>query len=179
VTAQIRRGLELGSVVEEWPPRILDLGSGGGLPGLPLALAQPGTSWILLDGSTRRSEFLAEAVKELDLNDRVQVVAQRAEEAGRGPLRGTVDLVFARSFGRPAVTAECGSPFLMVGGRMVVGEPPEASPDRWDDDGLAHLGLSLGPRQTTPSAVQLLLQDRPCPDRFPRRTGVPAKRPLF
>jgi 16S rRNA (guanine527-N7)-methyltransferase len=179
VTAQIRRCLELGSVVEEWPPRTLDLGSGGGLPGLPLAVAQPTTTWILLDGSTRRADFLAEAVKELDLGDRVQIVAQRAEDAGRGPLRGTIDLVFARSFGRPAAAAECGSPFLVVGGRMLVAEPPEAFSDRWDEDGLAQLGLALGPRLSAPSAVQLLVQDRPCPERFPRRTGVPAKRPLF
>jgi 16S rRNA (guanine527-N7)-methyltransferase len=179
VTAQIQRCLELGSVVEEWPPRILDLGSGGGLPGLPLAIAEPATSWMLLDGSTRRAAFLTEAVKELGVSDRIEVVAQRAEDAGRGPLRATIDLVFARSFGRPAVTAECGSPFLVVGGRMLVAEPPEASPDRWDGDGLALLGLSLGPRLNAPSAVQLLNQARPCPERFPRRTGVPAKRPLF
>jgi 16S rRNA (guanine527-N7)-methyltransferase len=155
------------------------LGSGGGLPGLPLAIDRPSTVWILLDGSTRRAEFLSEAAAELGLNDRVEVVAQRAEEAGRGPLRATVDLVCARSFGRAAVTAECGAPFLAVGGRMLVAEPPEALPDRWDPDGLHELGLVLGRRTTAPLAAQLLVQARLCPDRFPRRTGVPAKRPLF
>jgi 16S rRNA (guanine527-N7)-methyltransferase len=67
----------------------------------------------------------------------------------------------------------------VVGGRLVVAEPPEAAPDRWDADGLAQLGLTLGPRRDVPSAMQLLVQVRLCPDRFPRRTGVPAKRPLF
>ncbi|HET6966289.1 MAG TPA: hypothetical protein VFH58_16050, partial [Acidimicrobiales bacterium] len=106
--------------------------------------------------------------------------ASRAEEAGRRPdLRGTFDVVVARSFGGPAVTAECGAPFLVAGGRLVVAEPPGGSADRWPAEGLEVLGLRPVEAMTEPSAFQVLLQQEPCPERFPRRTGIPAKRPLF
>ena len=107
------------------------------------------------------------------------MVGDRAEVAGRTDLRGTFDVVVARSFGRPTVTAECGAPFLKTGGRLVVAEPPEHDSGRWPQDGLARLGLTLGERADSPPAVQVLVQEKPCPDTFPRRNGVPAKRPLF
>jgi 16S rRNA (guanine527-N7)-methyltransferase len=111
----------------------LDLGSGGGLPGLVLAGLLPATSWVLLDSMHRRTAFLQEAVQELGWADRVRVVTARAEDAGRSDLRGAADLVVSRSFGRPASTAECGAAFLRVGGQLVVSEPPEPSVDRWPD----------------------------------------------
>jgi 16S rRNA (guanine527-N7)-methyltransferase len=159
--------------------RALDLGSGGGLPGLPLALVWPQTQWVLLDGSTVRAAFLEEAVSRLGLGGRVEVESARAEEAGRGPRRGSFDLVVARSFGPPAVAAECGSPLLRAGGRLLVAEPPGGEPGRWPAEGLALLGMALGEGGRSPTAYQFLVQERECPSRFPRRTGVPAKRPLF
>ena len=157
----------------------MDLGSGGGLPGLPLAVAFGKTEWALLEGGTTRAAFLADAVVTLGIAERVQIVAERAEVAGRTALRGTFDLVVARSFGRPAVTAECAAPFLKTGGRLVVAEPPEHDSGRWPVDGVARLGLVLGERADSPPALQILVQVDPCPDTFPRRNGVPSKRPLF
>jgi 16S rRNA (guanine527-N7)-methyltransferase len=149
------------------------------LPGLPLAVVWPSTEWILLDSGTNRAAFLRRAVDRLELNDRVEVVHQRAEEAGRGNLRGWAEGVLARSFGSPAVTAECAAPLLKVGGTLVVAEPPGGDPARWDVDGLALLGMRLGRCVTAPTAFQMIIQETPCPPRFPRRTGVPGKRPLF
>ena len=63
---------------------VLDLGAGGGVPGLVLALAWPGTSWTLLDASERRAGFLENAVLRLGLADRVSVLRARAEDAPRG-----------------------------------------------------------------------------------------------
>lgn len=162
------------------PDRALDLGSGGGVPGLVLALAWPGSRWTLLDAGERRTAFLASAVAELGLGDRVAVRRDRAEVAGRDPaLRGVFDLVVARAFGRPAVTAECAGPFLRVGGRLEVSEPPDR-PDRWDERGLAGLGLRLAVRASAgEAAVAVFERVAPCPSRFPRRVGVPAKRPLW
>ena len=167
------------------PTRALDLGSGGGLPGLVLACDWPGSSWVLLDGSQTRTAFLEHAVRELELGDRVTVVRGRAEEvAHQDDVRGAFDLVVARSFGPPAVVAECAAPFLMIGGSLVVSEPPDTF-GRWDHpDELADLGLDLGARvgdDGRPGAgtYQELLQVTRCPDRYPRRVGVPTKRPLF
>ncbi len=139
----------------------------------------PHTRWILLDAGTNRTAFLRRAVVRLDLTDRVEVVSQRAEQAGRGNLRGAAECVVARSFGPPAVTAECAAPLLKVGGMLVVAEPPGGDPARWNVDGLALLGMRLGRTVTGPTAYQLVVQAVPCPSRFPRRTGVPSKRPLF
>jgi 16S rRNA (guanine527-N7)-methyltransferase len=149
------------------------------LPGLPLAVAGTDTTWVLLDGSQTRAEFLRQAVGRLGLDRRAEVVGERAETAGRGPLRGGFDLVVARSFASPAATAECGSPFLHAGGRLIVAEPPGGQPERWDPDALQELGLVCGDRLVSPTAYQILIQMHPCPDRFPRRVGVPEKRPLF
>jgi 16S rRNA (guanine527-N7)-methyltransferase len=180
VEAHVERALDGVDLVPAAAARALDLGSGGGVPGLPLALARPELHWVLLDGSVKRAEFLRAAVDELGLAGRVEVRAARAEEAGREPgWRGAFDLVTARSFGPPAVTAECGAPFLEVGGTLLVAEPPEATGERWPADRLGEFGLQPVEAVTVPSAFQRLRQIRPCPDRYPRRVGIPAKRPRF
>ena len=163
------------------PARAADLGNGGGVPSLPLALALTGTRWTLIESSVRRASFLREAVASLDLGARVEVLEARAEVAGRsGGLRRGFDLAVARGFGRPAVAAECAAPLLRVGGRAVVSEPPGGAPDRWPPEGLSLVGMA--PERTVVTATgtfQVLVQVEQCPDRFPRRVGMPAKRPLF
>lgn len=165
------------------PERLLDLGSGGGLPGLVLAHMWPSTRVVLLDGRITRVEFLRWAVQRLGWSDRVDPVARRAEEAGRSPeFRGCFDMVVARGFGRPAVTAECAAPMLKVRGLLVVSEPPDPEGGRsarWPDAGLALLGLERAPSWESPYAYQAAVQKELCPERYPRRVGVPAKRPLF
>lgn len=165
----------------EPPARALDLGSGGGLPGLVLADHWSESTWVLLDGSPKRTAFLAEAVDELGLDDRVRVVTGRAEEVGHDRAeRGAFDLVVSRSFGPPAVVAECAAPFLTVGGTLIVSEPRAV--DRWDHPTeLAALGLQVGERREAAGSAtfQILHQIVACPERYPRRVGIPAKRPLF
>ncbi|MGH9178846.1 MAG: RsmG family class I SAM-dependent methyltransferase [Acidimicrobiales bacterium] len=171
----------LQAVGEPAPSRVIDLGSGGGIPGLALALAWPAAAVCLLDSSVRRARFLADAVRQLGLTDRVVVAQTRAEDAGRDTQwRGRADLVVARSFGPPAVTAECAAPLLAVGGRLVVSEPPEGTAERWPPEALATLGLRpTGRVEQAFSRFQVLRQEEPCPEAFPRRVGTPAKRPLF
>lgn len=158
--------------------RVLDLGSGGGVPALPLAVWLPAARFTLVEVTGRRAAFLCEAIERLGLAKRVDVVSERAELAGRREdLRGSYDAVTARSFATPGITAECGAPFLAIGGILVVAEPPEPT-DRWASDGLAELGL--GPADTRNfSGVAVMKQVVACPDRYPRRVGIPAKRPLF
>ena len=163
------------------PRRVLDLGSGGGVPGLVLALAWAETSVCLLESGERRALFLADAARRLGVDDRVVVAHARAEDAGRDRAwRGWADVVTARSFGPPAVTAECAAPLLRVGGRLIVSEPPDEAVDRWPTAGLASLGLrATGRVEQAFSRFQVLRQDDVCPEAYPRRVGVPAKRPLF
>lgn len=158
---------------------LLDLGSGAGIPGLVLAACWPVTQVVLLDAAQRRTTFLAEAVEGLGWEDQVRVVRGRAEELARdASLRGVFPLVTARAFGPPAVVAECAAGFLEVDGRLAVSEPPDASGDRWDaPEALAQLGLVVeGPPR---DGIQVLRLTAPCPDRWPRRVGIPSKRPLF
>ncbi len=168
------------------PPdgRVLDLGSGGGLPGLVLIERWPKASLVLLDSNRRRCGFLSDALRQLGAGSSCIVICERAEVAGRDPaLRASVDLVVARSFGLPGVTAECAAPFLKPGGALVVAEPPAGGEnigaDRWPREGCALVGLAPEHALQMPTRFQVLRQITPCPDEYPRRVGVPSKRPLF
>jgi len=172
------------SFVEDGLPsnaRLLDLGSGGGLPGLVIADGWPKLHVTLLDGRSSRAESLALALDDLGWRDRITVIGQRAEEAGRDPRhRASYDLVVARGFGPPAVAAECAAPFLKVGGLFVVSDPPGGGEsERWPAQGCAVLGLEVLKSQVSPWSLTALRQRELCDERYPRRTGVPLKRPLF
>lgn len=161
----------------------VDLGSGAGVPGLALAALRPTTSWLLVDAAARRVRLLDRALDELGWRPRVQARHLRAEELGRDPAhRGRYGLVVARSFGPPAVTAECGAALLADGGVLAVTEPPTAPPatdSRWPAAGLEALGLVADRLVETPVRVQFLVRRGPLPDNVPRRPGIPAKRPRF
>jgi len=170
---------------------VLELGSGGGLPGLVLAVERRDLRLVLLDSARRSVDFLRWAVAELELLSRVEVVNARAEQLGHEErYRGSFAAVIARSFGPPAVTAECAAPLLQTGGRLIVSEPPGGdlqaargrllpSALRWPVEGCQKLGLlpELGLRE--PFGFAVLRQVSLCSDRYPRRPGIPAKRPLF
>jgi 16S rRNA (guanine527-N7)-methyltransferase len=156
---------------------VVDLGSGGGVPGLIIALTRADLSLVLVEATAKRCRFLEEAVAALALT--ATVVEGRAEVVGHSERRGKADAVVARSFGTPATTAECGAPLLRRGGILVVSEPPAPTGDRWPSAGLAKLGLERGERSPSSPAVQVLRLTSPCPPTFPRRDGLPAKRPLF
>lgn len=208
ISTRLREQSVAGSTVEppETSTRLLDLGTGGGIPGLALAVASVPAidKVVLLEGSDRRAEWLYDALESLELMSVAEVLAARAEVAGHLPRwRQGFSVVVARSFARPAVTAECAAPFLRVGGVLVVSEPPSrqvtvSTPlagqnaaaqligssaeleSRWPSTGVAELGLgSPAEWRARGFRYSVLPQRSPCPERYPRRTGVPAKRPLF
>lgn len=158
---------------------VMDIGTGGGVPGLPLATWRGDLRWILVDAMTKRVDFVRTAVDELGLD--VEVVEARAEELAAAPdRRGSVDVVVARSLAAPAVAAEYAAPFLKVGGKAVIAEPPGGDPERWPAAGLAQLGMRRGHVLYARTAtLQILEQAEGCPEKFPRRVGAAAKRPLF
>jgi 16S rRNA (guanine527-N7)-methyltransferase len=158
-------------------PRCLDLGTGGGVPGLLLAGRWPHARWTLLDSMARRTSILRDEIASLGWADRVTVLCERAEAAARQPdLRGAFDVVTSRSFGAPAVTAECGRGFLRTGGVLVVSDPPGGPGDRWPAAPLAALGFTiLGHHH----GCTVLLAAGEVPEEVPRSVGRPGKRPLF
>lgn len=183
VQAHLDHGEALAAAVDpDFRGRFLDLGSGAGVPGLILLALWPRATGVLLDARRRRCSFLESAVGALDLVDRVSVACGRAEELARDQeFRGRFELVVARGFGVPATTAECGIGFLERGGRLAVSEPPgEPDPTRWPKEGLAELGL-LGPevRGSEGAQVAVLTSAEPPGERWPRRVGVPGRRPLW
>jgi len=183
---------------------LIDLGAGAGIPGLVLALAPPvGIHRIvLLEGSERRAEWLESSIELLRLAQSVEVLGLRAELAGRTPSwRHSAVVAVARSFGRPGVVAECAAPLLRLGGYLVVSEPPfrgenvvPEAPEvgarelsssdgveaRWPPAHVAALGFSPAREWRAGGFRYAVLRvDTACPDRYPRRDGIPAKRPLF
>lgn len=183
VRTHLEHALGFASVLGGYPGgALLDLGSGAGLPGLVLAAEWPDSRWVLLDSRARSTEFLTRAVERLGMRHRVTVVAARAEVVAHDPTyRGAMRVVTARSVAQPAVVAECAAGFLVEGGTLVVSEPPYPGLPRWDTSGLARLGM--GPARLVSASEQfhfsVVDQRFLCPERYPRRTGVPARRPLF
>jgi 16S rRNA (guanine527-N7)-methyltransferase len=181
VEDQIRHSRALAELIGPVPGSFLDLGAGGGIPGLVLAVDWTDDRATLLDSHWRACTFLEEAVDRLGLQDRVTVACGRAEALARQPdLRGAFELVVARSFGLPAVTAECAVGFLRPAGRLIVSEPPEPQEGRWDAMGLRRLGLSEpAVRRGGGVTVAVLELVDTVSERWPRRPGIPTKRPLW
>ena len=162
------------------PDAFLDLGSGGGLPGLVL-LDRWHVRGVLTDSMEKRMNFLKEVLSRPGAPSKGEVIIGRAEVVAREPnLEASFDLVTARSFGPPAVTAECGVRFLKVGGLMVISEPPDDSQvGRWNTNVLQTLGLESRGRVRHGAAFQVLIKTRPTPNLYPRDIGIPGKTPLF
>ena len=128
---------------------LLDMGSGGGLPGLPLLRWFPSLRGTLVDARSKRTRFLQEVLVPLDLAGRTRVVTGRIEEMGN-ELGDDYDVVTARSFGPPSATVELASHLLNPGGCVLVSEPPGGR--LWAADGLAQLGLVQASAEGDPIA---------------------------
>jgi len=184
VRDQITRSLAFVAAAAGPPELGVDLGTGGGTPGLAMALTWTTSRWLFIDSNQRRSDWLRTAVDRLGLAGRCEVVCERAELVGRSPYRQMASLVTARGFGHPAPTAECAAPLLRTGAQLLVAEPPQIDPERWPADGLALVGLSLKSTRAFetsvgPVSISCLTTISPCPSTYPRRVGVPFKRHLF
>jgi 16S rRNA (guanine527-N7)-methyltransferase len=184
VQAHVDHALILAGLIGTPPPRFLDLGSGGGVPGLVLADQWSGADAVLADAGERRCAFLEEAIVVLGLAGRVSVRCGRAEDLARDPtLRATFPLVVARGFGAPPVVAECSVGFLSPGSQLVVTEPPVGDDPlevRWPPDSLRDLGFAPARALRSGEVGAVALETTGPPgDRWPRRVGVPRKRPLW
>ena len=153
--------------------RVADVGSGGGLPGIPLKLALPGLALCLVESDQRKAEFLLDAVAALELTG-VEVEPRRAEELGRDPRhRDAYDVVVTRAAARAPVAAEYCLPLLKPAGVLIA----LAKYSDWDGARRA-IGQLGGRLQGEAKGAVVVRKLRPTPDQFPRRVGIPGKRPL-
>lgn len=157
------------------PLLVADLGAGGGVPSLPLALSIPELRFVLVDASQRRTSFLVWAAVELGVAERVEVCWARAEELGHDlNRRFRFDAVVARGFGPPGTTLECAAPLLREGGRCIVSEPPGGR--RWPMGPLLDLGLEA---VRIGHGVAVFERSGEVASRFPRRAKEQKRSPLF
>jgi 16S rRNA (guanine527-N7)-methyltransferase len=162
----------------------VDLGSGGGVPGIVLALARPSVRWTLVDSVRRKAEALRSFVAALGLAN-VEVLAERAELLGRGPVRESFDLVTARACAALPVLTEYALPLLRIGGTLLAWKGRISAEEL--AAGAAASELLGGGAPVVRSAGVPALGDhrfilveklRPTPARLPRRPGDPTRRPL-
>jgi 16S rRNA (guanine527-N7)-methyltransferase len=156
---------------------VVDVGSGGGSPGIPIAVARPDLQVDLLEAQRRKCAFLEAVAAEFP---NVSVVCARAEEHGRGAGRDAYGAVVAQALAPPPVALEWCLPLARVGGRAVL----LAGEVDLEQAAVVAEALGGGP----PGLVPLPGSDRrsllvvpkvgPTPERFPRRPGVARKRPL-
>jgi 16S rRNA (guanine527-N7)-methyltransferase len=155
------------AIVESSSGTIVDVGSGGGSPGIPLAAALSERSFTLLESQRRKAEFLARTAQDLS---NVEVVWGRAEEQ---PL-DEHGVALAKALARPPVAAELCLPLVRPGGIAVlwVGETAEPT----------HVGAAAervgGALESHADGLVVLRKLVPTPPGFPRRPGMAKKRPL-
>jgi len=168
------------------PCRVADIGSGAGFPGLPLKLCYPNFHLTITEASVKKSEFLGHVVKLLKL-DRVAILPKRAEEVGRHPkYRGQFDVVLSRAVAPLPILVELCLPFLKVGGRMVAQKSQQAEEEvKSSAQAISMLGGKVVevkpvvvPFLEAYRALVLIEKIAETPERFPRRPGIPQKRPL-
>ncbi len=166
-------------------PTLLDIGSGAGLPGIPLKIALPRLRATLLDATGKRVRFLQHVVDELGLRG-IGAVHGRAEELGRVEgWREAFDLVTARALARLPTLLEWCLPFARPGGLLLAPKAGDLAAEVADGERAAHLlgGALRGVRpvhltELPGRALVLIDKTGPTPPRSPRGGGLPSKQPL-
>jgi len=169
------------------PLRLIDVGTGGGFPGLAIAIALPEAQLTLVDSVGRKVEAVRSMAASLGLGDRLQLRCERVERTGRSrDCRGRFDWAMARAVAAAPVVAEYLVPLLTPQGRALLYR------GRWEPGDRADLDRALPLLRAEVEAVQgcelpaergvrhaLWLRPlAPCPAAYPRAVGVPLKAPI-
>jgi len=166
---------------EPGPKRIIDVGSGGGLPGIPLAIAMPQDKFVLLEATGKKARFLEDAARRLELSN-VQVVTDRAEAIGQDHQqhREQYDVVIARAVGKLPVLLELTVPLAKVGGFVLAMKGEQAQEEIAQSKSALHLlHAHVVDSIATPTGTIIVIQkQRKTPRIYPRRAGEPKRDPL-
>ena len=160
--------------------RVADVGSGGGAPGLPLAIAMPQLSFTLIESTGKKATFLAETATSLGLEN-IAIVNERAETAGANPdFREQFNAVTARALGPLRVALELTTPLLKVGGLGFFIKGAKADEEIADaKSALRELRVVVIEVMPTPTGRVVVVEKRqPAPRKYPRRPGEPKRAPL-
>lgn len=178
---------EVRRVLSRPTARLIDVGTGAGFPGIPLKLACPGPRLTLLEATGKKVTFLKQMIQRLGLQQ-VTAIHARAEELGHDPAhREGYDLALARAVAELPVVVEYTLPFCKVGGWAIAQKGEAGAAEAWSADwAIKLLGGEL--HRVVPVELPGLPEDRsliiikkvsPTPPKYPRRPGIPGKRPLI
>lgn len=164
--------------------RVVDIGSGAGFPGLVLAIYCPEGEFLLLESDLKKTEFLQAAINRCGLKN-CQVLRKRIEEVGRSELRNSFDFCSCRALAMMNIVLEYGLPLLRLGGKLLLWKGKNYSREI---EQAAHALDILGGKVVDiftyslmaerDRAIVVVEKERETPAKYPRRVGIPAKRPL-
>lgn len=171
--------------------RVIDVGSGGGLPGIPLAICMPHLQFTLLEATGKKAAFLERTARLLGLSN-VTVLHDRAERAahdrgkreerveGRGGTREAFDAVVARAVGRLNTLAELTVPFAKIGGHILLVKGEKAAEELAEAQAALRMlnAVYVDTVETPTSRVIVLEKNSATPKIYPRADGEPTSRPL-
>ena len=163
----------------------IDVGSGGGFPGIPMKLAFAGMRGTLLDATTKKTAFMENAREALDLRHTVVRTGRAETLAHESGLRESFDIAFSRAVAEIATLAELTLPFARVGGLVVMHKKADVAAEIGRAQGaIEALGgcvrevIPVALPELDDRALVVLEKRHPTHERYPRRPGMPSKRPL-
>ncbi len=165
--------------------RVIDVGTGAGFPGIPLAIVSPDKEFILADSLNKRLKVVSELAGSLHLSN-VTTIHGRAEELGRNKAyRESFDLCVSRAVANMSVLAEYCLPFLKRGGYFLAYKGPDSGEEvRQAEKAISLLGgrclrIEEVPVQDFNHNIVVMEKIKSTPAKFPRKAGTPAKEPIF
>jgi len=175
------------SVPQDKQPRIIDVGTGAGLPGIPLRIVLPEIGLVLLEATAKKAEFLKNITAKLEL-DNIEIIRGRAEEVARDELcRESFDIVVSRALAPLNILAELTLPFCANGGRLIAQKKGDISQEVHQASRAVN---TLGGEMCEVLDINLdeFVDDRhlviinkvkATPSKYPRRPGIPTKKPIL
>lgn len=178
----VATSIELARLVPDGARSLIDVGTGGGVPGMIVAIVRPEVAVCLLDATAKKVRFLEQTASELGLKN-VQSIHGRAEEVSRDPgHRERYEIGTARAVARLATLVELVLPFVAPGGLAIFPKGEAATTEL--EEARQAIGFVGGasprvvPSNLDETRYILIDKRKTTPERFPRRTGLPAKRPI-